>query len=370
MIAAPGKRLVMNSLSQVPQGRDECVLERRFVDPNIVDDQPLGAQCVVGGALRFLRLVNQQVQPVAESLDVDNLFVGARDRGKHALRQAQIRSVDFHAPGMQAGPKLGRSSGLPDLTLMHERHPVASLGFVQVWGGENDRQAIGGKVRERVPEFAPRHGIDAGGGFVEQQHARLRNQRAGQRQLLLHAAAQPSGQPMLEPVHIEHAQVAASALGDLIGRHAPKIADIADVFRDGEIRIQAEGLRQIPGVRAGFAGRHPEHFRRAGGGLHNSGEDLERSGLPCAVRADQSEDFAIPDFEIDAPNGIQDTVLFPEIANSDCRASEPSAPALYPFRQWNSRPSFVESARGPHIALNENLAIGRHAGLGESNCRL
>ena len=66
---------------------------------------------------------------------------------------------------------------------------------------------------------------------------------------------------MFEPVHIEHAQIAASALGDLIGWHAAKIADIADVLRDGEIRIEAERLRQIPGVRASFTRRHPEHFR-------------------------------------------------------------------------------------------------------------
>src|SRR5208282_2305303 len=131
----------------------------------------------------------------------------------------------------------------------------------------------------------------------------------------------------LEPVHIEHTQVAASALGDLIGWYAAKIADIADVLRDGEIRIEAERLRQIPGVRAGFPGRQTEHFRRAGGGLHNSGQDLEGSGLSCPVRADQSEDFAIPDFEIDTPNGIDDTVLFPEIANADCRTSGPGGPS-------------------------------------------
>ena len=150
--------------------------------------------------------------------------------GKHALGQRQIRGVDFHAAGVQAGAQLGRRSGLPDLALMHQRHAVAALGFVEIGGGENDRQAIGGKVRERIPEFAARHGIDAGGGLVEQQHARLRHQRAGQRELLFHAAAEPAGEPMFEAVHIEHAQIAAAALGDLVRRHAAQIADVADVF--------------------------------------------------------------------------------------------------------------------------------------------
>jgi ABC-2 type transport system ATP-binding protein len=136
----------MNPFSQIPQGCDEGVFKRRFVEANIVDDEPLGAQHLVGNALRFLRIVRQHVQPVAKSLDVDDLFVRARDGGKDTLRQAQIRSMYLHSAGVQAGAQLGRSSRLPDLTLMHQRHAVAALGLIEIRGGQNNGEAVRGQI--------------------------------------------------------------------------------------------------------------------------------------------------------------------------------------------------------------------------------
>jgi len=36
---------------------------------------------------------------------------------------------------------------------------------------------------------------------------------------------------VLEAVHVEHAEVAHTALGDLIGRDAAEVADVAECFR-------------------------------------------------------------------------------------------------------------------------------------------
>ena len=207
---------------------------------------------------------------------------------------------------------------------MHQRHSIAALGFIEIRSRQNDGETVGGQMSESVPEFAARDGIDARGGLVEQQHARLRHQRAGQRQLLFHAAAQTRGEPVFEPVHIEHAQIAASALFDLIRRHAAQIADVANVFEHREIRIQAERLRQIPGVRARFASGNAEDFRRPGRSLHDAGEDLERGRLAGAVGADQTEDFAVADFKIDTEDGIDDAVLFREDREPEWRCVQPA----------------------------------------------
>ena len=43
-------------------------------------------------------------------------------------------------------------------------------------------------------------------------------------------------------------------------------------------------------------------------------------------------------------------------------AAQPASSA-----QWNRRLSFVESARGPDIALHEDFSVRRHAGFGESD---
>ena len=69
-------------------------------------------------------------------------------------------------------------------------------------------------------------------------------------------------------------------------------------------------------------------------------------------------------------HGIEGAVAFPEIADSDRRAPGRGCRADRPSPLWNPRPSFVEPARRPDVALDENLAIGRHAGFGESGGRL
>ena len=191
----------------------------------------------------------------------------------------------------------------------------------------NDGEPVGGEMGERIPELAAGDRIDARGGLVEKQHARLRHQRAGQRELLFHAAAEASGEAVLEAVHVEHAQIAAAALRDFVRRHAAQIADVADVFGDGEIGIETEGLREIAGVRAGFARGTAENLGRAGGGFHDAREDLKRGGFARAIGSDQAEDFAVADVEVDAAHGLERAVALPEIANANCRGLRRLAPS-------------------------------------------
>ena len=77
-----------------------------------------------------------------------------------------------------------------NLAQVHERDAMAALRFVEIRSGHDNGEPFGGKMRERVPEFAAGNGIDASGRLIKQQDARLRNQRAGERELLLHAAAE------------------------------------------------------------------------------------------------------------------------------------------------------------------------------------
>ncbi len=102
-------------------------------------------------------------------------------------------------------------------------------------------------MSERVPELTAGDRIDAGGWLIEKEDPRLRHEGAGEREFLLHAATQASGQPLFESIHVEHAQVTAAALCDFVRWHAAEIADIADVFGHREIGVETEGLREITG---------------------------------------------------------------------------------------------------------------------------
>ena len=56
------------------------------------------------------------------------------------------------------------------------------------------RPALAHQAADDLPQLAARQGIDAGRGLVEQQQLRRADQRAGQAQLLLHAARELAGQ--------------------------------------------------------------------------------------------------------------------------------------------------------------------------------
>ena len=171
------------------------------------------------------------------------------------------------------------------------------------------------EMRERVPELAARHGIDAGRRLIKQQDARLRNQRAGERELLLHAAAEPPGQTIGEAIHIEHAEILIAALIDLPGRNVTEIADVADVFRDAEIGIEAERLRQIADLRARLARGLAEDFGLARSRLHDAAEYLERGCFAGAIGTDQAENFSLANFKVDGAYCLDGAVVLSQRVN-------------------------------------------------------
>ena len=52
---------------------------------------------------------------------------------------------------------------------MEKRQPMATLGLVQIGGGDDDGDAFLAQVVEDAPEVPARDRIDPSGGFVEQQ---------------------------------------------------------------------------------------------------------------------------------------------------------------------------------------------------------
>ena len=80
-----------------------------------------------------------------------------------------------------------------DPSLVQQRNPRAALRLVQVRRGHHDRQAARQELGEQLPELTTRHRIDAGRRLVEQQDVGPMDERAGERQFLLHAARQSIG---------------------------------------------------------------------------------------------------------------------------------------------------------------------------------
>ena len=63
---------------------------------------------------------------------------------------------------------------------VHQRHAIAALGLVEICRAHHDRYPFGEKVVEYHPELAARHGVDAVGGFVENDELRRVYETAGE----------------------------------------------------------------------------------------------------------------------------------------------------------------------------------------------
>ena len=146
---------------------------------------------------------------------------------------------------------------------------------------------------------------------------RLRNERAGQREFLLHPAAKLPGQPVRERRHPEEVEIVQPAGANGLRRGEPQIADVADVLHHGEVGIERETLRQIAGLQTGVARGLSKDLDRARGGIHHAGQDFERRRLPRSVRTDEPEDLALVHVERNAANGFDVSVTFVQVAQRD-----------------------------------------------------
>ena len=71
-----------------------------------------------------------------------------------------------------------------------KRNAVAAVGLVHVRRRDDNGQAARLQVAKQIPEFAARDGVDAGRRLIEEQDFGPMDERAAERELLLHAARQ------------------------------------------------------------------------------------------------------------------------------------------------------------------------------------
>ena len=256
-----------------------------------------------------MRFGHQHVHSIAESLDIEDLLVCTGAFGQHTFGFRQFRRSEFQSLSLNAAAKLRRRSNALDLAVVHQRQPMASLGFIEIWSSDENCQAVTGQMCQGIPKFAARNRIDSGRRLIEQEHPRLGRQDAGERELLLHASTEPARQPTGKALHAKHFQISTRPFRDFFRGNAPKVANIADVFGNREVRIETEGLREIARVCARLASRLAEYFGAASCGFDHSSDDLESRSLAGSVGTQKSEYRCFGDFKTDAANGFDRAIV-------------------------------------------------------------
>ena len=309
-----GERSIRGSLRPAPppfplcrgcQPRNKPVLEawRQGVQRNAAKLRRRGHRGI---------LAQHDAQRVAGDQRVEHRRILRRAPGDGAT--AARRHGQAEHPVAERREELVRRGVGQQLALVQQQHAAAAGGLVEIGGGPNHGHAVGAAFLQHGgddrPEFAARQRIDADRRFVQQQQARAGQQRAGQAELLLHAAGQLARQPRGERRQAGEAQQACDARGAKIVRHGIQVGEQDEIFRDAEVFVQTERLRHITdrGMHRGCIGRHVvvQHPHAAGAGAQQTGEQSQQRGFARAVRANQAGDDAGLDASVDAVqrNGI------------------------------------------------------------------
>src|SRR5262249_32785364 len=102
---------------------------------------------------------------------------GAADSGKFASRAQSACDFgcgDFNAKGTmrldfrEFAERIRRAVG-DELAIINVGNVTATFGFVHVVCGDEESDPVRGELEEKIPQLAPRDGIDARSRFVEKK---------------------------------------------------------------------------------------------------------------------------------------------------------------------------------------------------------
>ena len=246
-----------------------------------------------------VRLIEEDAQHVAVALHLQH----ARLAIQHADGSTPVVWVQLHQLPRQAGQDGLRRVAADQPPGVHQPHALATLGLVHVRRADDDGHSLKQEVGQDVPELPPRDGIDAGGGFVEQQQIGLVDQGTGQGEFLLHTAGEPIGAAVAELGQAGEVQQALGPCAPLRSVHLVQVGEEGQVLIDAEVAVQAELLRHVAdagldGLRLG-AQVVAQHLGPAGGDIEQASQQAQRGGLARAVRPHQAKELTARHLQVE-----------------------------------------------------------------------
>lgn len=110
---------------------------------------------------------------------------------------------------------------------------------------EHGKALLTHELLQDLPELAARQRVDADRRFIEQQESRRTHERAGEAELLLHAARQLAGEALRKGRQLRHLEKMAEALLPDILRHTVQVCVEVKILLYGQVLVEAEFLRHI-----------------------------------------------------------------------------------------------------------------------------
>ena len=205
-----------------------------------------------------------------------------------------------------AGGDIGDGADGFEFALVHDGHAVAyGLNLAEFVRGEEDRFAL---VLEALDDFADFHAaqrVEAARRLVEDEQIGIVDEGLGEADPLLHALRIGFDRAFARVFQFNQLQQPVNALVGFAARQAEDFRIKAEQLLGGEKLVVVGQLRQVADALAGdgLADVNAEQAGRAAGGRDKAEQDVHRGGLAGAVGAEEAEDFAGTDFEVEAVQG-------------------------------------------------------------------
>src|SRR3954452_4831068 len=223
-----------------------------------------------------------------------------------------------HAVARGARAERGRRPLGDEPPLLDDRDAVAErLGLVEVVRREQDGLAEVLQRAHDVPRRAASGGVEAGRRLVEEDQLGVADE--GEREVEaaeLAAAERPrvrigllaEARELDHLVYVARGGVEASPMRDRLAHRDVPVHARA-------LEHDAHPLAQLVGALLGVVAEHGHDAARP---RPVALEDLGRRRLPRAVRAEQPEDLARRDLEVDPADGVMVAVALVQVADEDC----------------------------------------------------
>src|SRR6266404_3683075 len=318
-----------------------------------------GAQDLIAAAIDFEELAGAAVKLLADdsskTRDTSGILARACEANRLGTQRKEGGTGDFRSLPLQCAAaddaivdftaeQIGLSDELCGVSGGGARINVARRGDLFEGAIAEERDAIGeghGLVlivrdeEESDADFALESfqlalhllaevGVEGGKRLVQEQELRAIDERAGECDALLLAAAERGGTSGGEADHFHHAESLFNAARDFRFRGGLDAQSVSDVFAD--VQVRKEGVNLEDGIHAALVGReriealvaHPDF---AGGGLFETGNEAEKRGLARAALAEESKKFASGDSQRDILEDLGGAETFRHAADFQKRGS-------------------------------------------------
>ena len=206
------------------------------------------------------------------------------------LIRVNLQHLSFHL-----GFDLPRCPLHDDASAVDKGQTVAVLRLVHVVGGHEDGAPFLGQGVQEVPESAPRDGVHAGCGFVQEEHLRLMENGARQGQPLAVSPGQVVRELFLVPSQARHLQDVLAPLaqpppGDPVGAPVE-----VQVLPHRQVAVEAEVLGHVADATADplrlTHDVEAEHRGVSRRGAQEAQQHADGGGLPRPVGSQEAENL-------------------------------------------------------------------------------